>query len=202
MIILDIETSGADPYRNSIMSIWALELENPDNQFYGECKIIAWDEIQERALEVNWFTVEQITDITKMTVNELILEFMNWSDSIEDQTIWGHNVGYFDLRFMEVNWDRTWLKHNFWLVNGNYKTLDLHTVSYEYHKRKWKNIPYKNNLSSLNLDTILGTVWLPTEPKPHNALNGAKYEAEAFSRYFYGKKLLPEFEKYEIPSGF
>jgi hypothetical protein len=40
------------------------------------------------------------------------------------------------------------------------------------------------------------------EPRPHNALNWAKYEAEAFSRYFYGKKLLPEFEKYDIPEGF
>lgn len=202
MIVLDIETSGADPCKNSIVSAWAIDLDNPDNQFYRECRIIPESDIQERALEINWFTIAQITDITKITVAELIKDFMEWSSKIQDQTIWGHNVWYFDLRFFEENGNRVWIKHNFWLINWNYKTIDLHTVAYEYHKRKGLVIPTKNNLSSLNLDTILETVWLPTEPRPHNALNGAKYEAEAFSRYFYRKKLLKEFQKYDIPKSF
>ena len=37
------------------------------------------------------------------------------------------------------------------------------------------------------------------EPKPHNALTGAKSHAEVISRLLYDKKLLPEFEQFEIP---
>jgi hypothetical protein len=40
---------------------------------------------------------------------------------------------------------------------------------------------------------------IPEEPTPHNALTGAKAHAEVISRLLYGKKLLPEFEKFEIP---
>lgn len=202
MIVLDIETSWADPYNNSIVSIWAIELENPLNQFYEECKVFNWADIQPKALEVNWFTVEQITDITKQTVWELILNFINWCNGIDDRTVWWHNVGYFDLRFLEENGNKVWIKHNFWLLNWNYRTIDLHTVAYSYLVRNNIEIVMKNNQSSLNLDYVLWLVWLPMEPKPHNGLNWAKYEAEAFSRFLYWKILLPEFEKYNLPENF
>ena len=202
MIILDVETSSADPYKGSLVSLWAVELENPKNQFYGECRTYEWADIQEKALEVNWFTVAQITDITKQTVWELIHDFMQWCDMINDRTIWWHNVGYFDLRFLEENWNKAWIKHCFWLLNWNYRTLDLHTVAYSHLVRNNIEIPMKNNQSSLNLDYVLWLVWLPMEPKPHNGLNWAKYEAEAFSRFLYWRKLLPEFELYDLPENF
>jgi hypothetical protein len=59
-------------------------------------------------------------------------------------------------------------------------------------------VPHKNDRSDLSLDTILKYVGLPEEPKPHIGLNGAKYEAECFSRLLYGKNLLPEFAKYPV----
>jgi transposase InsO family protein len=59
-------------------------------------------------------------------------------------------------------------------------------------------IPRKNDRSDLSLGTILHYLGLPEEPKPHHALNGAKYEAEAFSRILYGKNLLSEFAQYSI----
>lgn len=40
---------------------------------------------------------------------------------------------------------------------------------------------------------------LPNEPIPHNALTGAKMEAEAFSRFIYGKSFFKEFENYPVP---
>ncbi|MDD2487324.1 MAG: hypothetical protein PHS92_03070 [Candidatus Gracilibacteria bacterium] len=202
MIILDIETSSADPYNGSLLSIGAVEFENPRNQFYGECKAYEGADIQERALEVNGFTIEQVTDRTKQTVLDLIYNFMQWSNKINDRTIGGHNVGYFDLRFIEENANKMGLVNNFGLLNGNYRTLDLHTIAYSYLIKNKIEIPMKNNQSSLNLDYVLGLVGLPMEPRPHNGLNGAKYEAEAFSRFLYGKKLLPEFEKYDLPENF
>jgi hypothetical protein len=40
---------------------------------------------------------------------------------------------------------------------------------------------------------------IPPEPKPHKALNGARYEMEALSRLIYGKGVFEEFLRYEIP---
>jgi len=51
----------------------------------------------------------------------------------------------------------------------------------------------------LSLDEIAKYAGLKEEPRPHNALTGAKFEAEAFSRIVYGKPLLPEFKNYEVP---
>jgi hypothetical protein len=40
---------------------------------------------------------------------------------------------------------------------------------------------------------------LEKEPDPHNALTGTLWHAEVTSRLLYDKKLLPEFEQFEIP---
>lgn len=199
MIVLDIETSSADPYNWSVLSIWALEFENPENQFYGECRLLDWAEVQEKALEVNWFTLSQIKDDTKQTVYDLLNNFSNWFKNIRDRTIWWHNVGYFDLRFLEENAKKVNAQVEFWLLKWNYRTVDLHSVCYSYLISKKIEIPFKNNQSAINLDFVLQLVWLPMEPRPHNWLNWAKYEAEAFSRLLYWRKLLKEFEIFEIP---
>ena len=39
MIVVDVETTGVDARKNSIVSIGAVDFENQKNQFYGECKI-------------------------------------------------------------------------------------------------------------------------------------------------------------------
>ncbi len=60
-------------------------------------------------------------------------------------------------------------------------------------------LPLKNKRTDVKLDTILVYAGLPEETKPHNALTGAKMEAEAFSRLLFGKNLLQEFAHYSIP---
>ena len=50
-----------------------------------------------------------------------------------------------------------------------------------------------------NLDAALQYCGIPEEPRPHNALTGAKCNAEVISRLLHDKKLLPEFEQYGIP---
>jgi hypothetical protein len=58
--------------------------------------------------------------------------------------------------------------------------------------------PVKHH-SALNLDAVLNYCGIPDEPEPHNALTGAKCSAEVISRLLYDKKLLPEFEQFDIP---
>jgi hypothetical protein len=60
--------------------------------------------------------------------------------------------------------------------------------------------PLEKQRSALNSDRVMKYVGIPPEPKPHNALNGAKWEAEAFMRLFYDKNLFPEFKEYPVPS--
>ena len=53
--------------------------------------------------------------------------------------------------------------------------------------------------SALDLDATLEYCGIPSEPAPHNALTGALSHAEVISRLLYGRKLLPEFDEFEIP---
>ena len=58
MIIIDVETTGLDPERCSLVSIGAVDFSCPERQFYGECQ--AWDgaEVSADALAINGFTKE------------------------------------------------------------------------------------------------------------------------------------------------
>ncbi|MBI2148433.1 3'-5' exonuclease [Candidatus Woesearchaeota archaeon] len=198
MIIVDVETTGFDPNKHSIVSIGAIDLENPNNQFYIENQI--WDgaEIFEEdpllpgpgyvsSLSVNGFTKEQIKDKNKPTLKEAIGLFLKWTESCNIKLLAGHNP-YFDMDFLRSSA----------LIHGmawklSYRTIDLHTVVYLSHKKRGLN-PQK-----LGSTECFNYVGLPEEPKPHNALKGAKMEAEAFYRLIYGKPLLEEFKNYQVP---
>ena len=47
MIVIDIETTGLDPRKHSIVSIGAIDLSNPKRQFYVENQIWEGAEIYE-----------------------------------------------------------------------------------------------------------------------------------------------------------
>ena len=57
----------------------------------------------------------------------------------------------------------------------------------------------KHKRSALDLDAVLNYCGIPEEPNPHNALTGALSHAEVTSRLLYGRKLLPEFDQFDIP---
>jgi hypothetical protein len=61
--------------------------------------------------------------------------------------------------------------------------------------------PYdaEKHRTALDLDAILVYCGIPEEPTPHNALTGAMSHAEVASRLLYDKKLLPEFDQFDIP---
>ena len=61
MLVVDVEASGTDYSKHSIVSVGALDFANPKNRFYEECRI--WDgaHIMDGALTVNGFTKAQIT---------------------------------------------------------------------------------------------------------------------------------------------
>lgn len=195
MLIVDVEASGTEYGKHSIVSLGAVDLEHPENRFYAECRI--WDgaHVMEGALAVNGFTEAEITDPTKMSEAELITQFLEWSQHMSDRTLAGQNVS-FDRDFIKAACERAGLAWDL-----AYRTIDTHTLCFMHIVKAGKTPPIdaQHRRSALNLDAVLQYCGIPDEPDPHNALTGALSHAEVISRLLYGKKLLPEFEQFEIP---
>jgi len=196
MIIVDIEASGLDPKKNSIVSIGAIDFDNPERQFYEEPKI--WDgaECNPESLLVNGFTEEECKNSNKTSLEEVMHNFLNWLEPIQERTLVGQNPS-FDRDFLNDSFGRSGISWHF-----SFRTIDLHTVAYIDHIRKNLKIPIEKNRTALNLEAIAVYVGIPEEVRPHNALTGAKIEAEALSRILFGTNLLPEFKGYPVPDIF
>lgn len=196
MIIVDIEASGTDYEKHSIVSAGALDLEHPENRFYEECRV--WDgaHIEDDALAVNGFSREQITDSAKQSESELARHFIAWAEKIDDRTLAGQNVS-FDRDFLKAAAARA--GHTAWAFA--HRTIDTHTLCYMHMIKRGITPPFdpEKHRSALNLDAVLNYCGIPEEPQPHNALTGALSHAEVIARLLYDRKLLPEFEQFEIP---
>ncbi len=176
MIILDIETGGLDPNKHALLSIGAVDYETGE-EFYGECRAykdypgFADDLIDDFALGVNGFTREQCHDVTKQWPHSLYMQFLYWAaiQKKRDLFLAGQQVGAFDIPFLKkVASDA---RHGIVPVwPFGYRSVDLHSVAFAKLGK------------SLSLDGILQAVGLEPEPKPHNALTGARLEREAFKR--------------------
>lgn len=195
MLILDVEASGTEYHTHSIVSIGAVDFETPENRFYGECRI--WDgaHIMEGALAVNGFSEAEITDPTKQTEAELVQSFLEWSQHMSDRTLAGQNVS-FDRDFVKAACERAGIAWDL-----AYRTIDTHSLCWMHIVTRGQTPPIdpQHRRSSLNLDAVLNYCGIPEEPAPHNALTGALSHAEVIARLLYDKKLLPEFEEYNIP---
>jgi oligoribonuclease (3'-5' exoribonuclease) len=195
MLIVDTECSGLRPDRHSILSIGALDFRNPENRFYGECRVWEGAHIMEEALAVNGFTEAEATDINKQSEAELLTAFLDWTQDLPERTLTGQNVSY-DRSMLTAAAERAGLNWNL-----AYRTIDVHTLAWM-HIIKSSGAPpvdAEHKRSKLNSKAILHYCGLEKEPDPHNALTGALWHAEVTSRLLYDQKLLPEFSAFEIP---
>ena len=193
MIIVDVEATGADSRKHSIVSFGALDFSNPENQFYQECRIYKGAEIEAEALQVNGFSEKQVKDKNKKSLEETIKDFLQWTISCSSKTIAGQNPA-FDRDFLRASAEKYGIDWTF-----GHRTIDLHSLGYAHYLKRGLTPPNKNKKTDLNIDKVLNYVGLPDEPRPHHALTGTKMEAEAFSRLIYKKSLLKEFKNYPIP---
>ncbi|MFM2424006.1 MAG: hypothetical protein RLZZ70_395 [Candidatus Parcubacteria bacterium] len=195
MIAIDIEGSGTNYYKHSIVSLGAIDMSNPTRQFYAECQIWPGAHFMEEALAVNGFTEAQITDPTKLTEAELVKQFIEWTEMCEDRTLVGQNVS-FDRDMLKAALERAGEN---WVLP--YRTLDTHTMCYTHMTNRNIIPPFdaQHKRTALNLDAVLNYCGIPEEPDPHNALTGAKCHAEVTSRLLFGQALLPEFTNLPLP---
>jgi DNA polymerase III epsilon subunit-like protein len=195
MIIIDIEASGTNYEKHSIVSIGALDFGNPTNRFYGECRIWEGAHIMDGALRVIGLTEEQLKDPNKPTESELVRSFMEWSQHMGDRTLAGQNIS-FDRDMLKAGCERAGLSWDL-----AYRTIDTHTLCWMHMVKRGLTPPIdpQHRRSALNLDAVLNYCGIPDEPEPHNALTGALSHAEVTSRLLYNKQLLPEFSHFPIP---
>lgn len=181
MIVIDIETTGTDSRKHSIVSLGAVDFHFPLRTFYGECKIFDGAAISDHALMINGFRRAQLFDSNKLSDIDLINNFIKWSEKCIDRTLAGMNV-QFDYSFL-----RDTCKSHSVDFPFPYRLIDLHSLAYCNLLRDKTSIPLSDNGGSkLTTDDIFHLVRLPSEPKPHNALTGAQMECEAFYRLIYG----------------
>src|SRR5690606_5387065 len=123
MIAVDCETSGVDHRINSILSIGAVDMANPDNRFYGECRPWEGAVVEQQALEVNGFDFNEIQSKAK-SEGELIAEFVEWVKSFAENKplMCGQNVD-FDRDFVKSACERAGIKTPF-----NYRVIDVHSI--------------------------------------------------------------------------
>lgn len=197
MISLDVESSGLDPRTCSIVSLGAIDTDEPSNQFYDECRV--WDgaEINDQALEVNGFRREELgPESQKKTEAELIRDFVAWAtDRPQNRTLLAQNVP-FDLGFVQQACKRAGIESPF-----AHRALDLHTLCWMHMTMTGKQPPVdvEKRRTAINLTAVLEYCGLPEEPSPHNALTGALCHAESFARMAYNQKIVPEFSTFDIP---
>lgn len=195
MIVLDVEASGTDPEKHSIVSLGALDFDNPTNQFYDECRV--WDgaHIDPEALDVNGFSKEELSDPSKKTEEELVRAFIGWAEEVRDWTFVGQNPS-FDRDFVRHACTRAGIDFPF-----AFRTIDTHSLAYMHMVVHGTTPPFDSakHRTALNLDAVLHYCGIPEEPAPHNALTGALSHAEVTSRLLYNVPLLPDFDMYPIP---
>lgn len=195
MIIVDVETTGIDPKKHSILSIGAIDFDNPENRFSIECSAFDGAEAEEEALAITGHTKESIFDPSKPSEAEAITKFIEWMKQAKDHTVAGQSC-YFDLEFLLAAAHRAHID-----ISLPKRIVDLHSVVWAHMISRGipPAIDSNHKRSNINSDFITNYVGIPNEVGPHIGIAGAIWEAESFSRLFYGRSLLPEYNEYKIP---
>jgi DNA polymerase III epsilon subunit-like protein len=157
---VDVETGGLDYKVNSLLSIGAVDMLSGES-FYGTCR--SEKKCDDKALEINGI------DLTKWnnepSVENTMFSFQSFLNTCKSSLILAGMNPRFDYDFINQAYMETGMRNPF-----PFRTIDLHTIAYEKFGE------------SLSLNRICVKLGMGKEPDPHNALTGAKYEAEAFAK--------------------
>ena len=209
MIVTDIETSGLDSGRCGIWQIGALELENPKNYFLEEGRIDDEDTIEKEALIVIGKTESELRDKRKQTQKQLILNYLNWAEKVDERIVGGHNVGW-DISFIQNKSMRYGIMPQFREVSGQ-RTIDLHGLAQEEYRKLNGKYFLKNGKSDMNLSKVLDFCGMKDDRiriennvvvqkgKSHGALEDCRLEGECIYRIRDGKGLFKEYSKFKVP---
>jgi len=198
MIVLDIETSGGDFRTCGIWQIGALDLDNPSNVFLQESRIDEEDLVEEGALRVIGKTELELRDFSKQSQEQLLENFFKWCEGVEIKNCICHNP-QFDLGFIWTKISKYGIKKGFDFPLPH-RALDVHSIATLKFFQLKKRFLIRENQSDMGLSNILSFVGMKDNRGAHNALEDARLTAECFSRMVYGRGLLEEYSKFQMPS--
>jgi len=153
IIILDLETTGLDPFKHEILEIGAVNVATGET---FECKVhpLRIKEADPKALEINGYNKAEWEEAFLLpNALKLLNEFVG----ISQPYFMAYNAS-FDLSFLEKAYQDCALPWPF-----HYHKLDLLTMA-------WDILEKGLSLSLKNVASVLG---IPPEPAVHRALAGA-----------------------------
>lgn len=173
ILVVDVETTGTNPQRHSIIelgAVWLTGQEHPE-EFEMECSMWEGAEYNPEVEAINGRTDASCINPILLTESELIREFVEFLDKDFDFILAGMNPS-FDRRFLLAAAERAGLGR----LPIPHRTLDLHSLALADAIVSKSRVPKRG----LYTDRIYEHLRLEAEPKPHRALTGARKEAEAF----------------------
>lgn len=193
--VLDIETTGLNPEKCAILSVGIVSYGEQLNEFYREYYPFDGAEVMEAGMKINGFELDKMKKDLVNDPKNVVGDVKSFLEDNKCNVTAGQNPS-FDRSFVNAYAERygTDFRIPIWM-------LDLHSACMAYMLEKGIEVPRKPDIGLfLSGDAILEFVGLGAEPKPHNALNGARYEFEALCRLIYGKSVLPQFNDRPVPA--
>lgn len=182
--VVDVETTALDAQKGALVSIGAVHPLTGD-EFYCQCWVCPGAYIDSQSMEINM--ADWIEDRTLPSEAEAVGKFVRWMHRHGVRLIGGKNPS-FDVRWLEAAWNRakdegypglyaTPAQNARGKFPLTHRTLDLHSLVLAWAMMHRPEALLAEGFKTDDLYPLLG---LPREPKPHNALTGARMEAEAF----------------------
>lgn len=191
--VVDVEATGLDSRRCSIVSVGVVVYNGGGVvEHYFECKPFKGALIDPEGLKINGTKKSELYANSRMGQKKMMAEIAKILKHYKIHTIAGQNTS-FDRDFLAEAAKREGIK---WGLT--HRTVDLHSICYALMLERGKRIPTKHGKNWLSASAMYRLLGMPTEPKPHNALTGARMEFEAMSRLVYGKSILNDFKTYKV----
>lgn len=177
MVVLDLETTGLDPERHSVIEYAAIDWTGD----WISCshRIRPGREIDPKALNVNGASVGSI-DVREVGYFQAIEDLFAWLQERAD--IHGHQLilagmnVHFDARFLVPEWKFLYRNNNY-RCPWSHRVYDLHTLALAYLDLFDDEIPDR-----LHSDALARALKLEPEETPHTALRGAEWACRAFDK--------------------
>lgn len=194
--VLDCETTGVNPLKCAVLSVGIVAFGERPTFFYREYYPFEGAQVEEMALRINGFDLSAMKREEENDPRNIPDDVESFMRANGCAIVAGENPS-FDRDFVNAYAERYGKRFRL-----QRRTMDLNSVCLSHMFGSGMSMPRGPNGSySFRLDDILSFAGLGTEPAPHNALTGAKYEFEALCRLIYGKSVLPEFSAAPVPEG-
>ena len=192
--VLDIEATGLDPRKCAILSVGIVSYGERLSEFYREYYPFEGAEVNRESMKINGLDIDKLERASTNDPKNVVDDVRTFLKANSCNVTAGQNPS-FDRDFINAYAERYGINFRLpiWM-------LDMHSVCLAYMLEKGIEVPRKPDGGLfLSGDAILAFAGLGAEPKPHNALNGARYEFEALCRIIYGKSVLPQFSGMPVP---